>query len=507
MSRVEQFAQMRRDARTEGLSIRQLAHRHGVHRRTVRQALAAAVPPPRKTPERVAPLLGPWKALITSWLQADQHAPRKQRHTARRIWHRLCDEEGATVAEPTVRAFVGKVRAELRDQIAEVVVPQQHLPGAEAECDFGECFVDLAGVRTKLYLFILRLSASGRAFHRAYATQAQEAFLDGHVAALAHFGGVPHRIRYDNLGPAVVRVLRGRTRDEHERFVALRSHYGFDPFFCIPGPAGAHEKGGVEGEVGRFRRTHLVPVPQVRQLSDFNDQLARMDDADDRRRITGKAQTVGEDFAVEAGQLQPLPAEPFDAARLLSAKVDRKSRVCVRQSYYSVPARLVGRRVTVRLSAHQVVAVEGGREVAAHARALHRGTEVLVLDHYLEVLARKPGALPGAKALAQARAAGTFTATHDAFWAEARRQLGDGDGTKALIDVLLAHRYLDGSALVAGMVHALRVGAVDAAVVIIEARRVARGEGASIIPIGSLARYDRPLPTVTHYDELLAVAR
>jgi transposase len=506
MLRVELFEQIRRDARRDGLSVRALAHRYRVHRRTVRQALAAAMPPPRKAPPRAAPVLGPWKALIIDWLRADLQAPRKQRHTARRIWQRLCDEYGATVAEPTVRAFVGKVRAELRAAVTEVVVPQFHPPGAEAECDFGECYVDLDGVRTKLHLFVLRLSASGRAFHRAYPTQAQEAFLEGHVAAFAHFGGVPQRIRYDNLKPAVSRVLRGRTREEHEQFVALRSHYGFDAFFCQPGAAGAHEKGGVEGEVGRFRRTHLVPVPQVASLAAFTAYLAAADAADEVRHIAGRRTTVGEDFAREAAALQPLPPEPFDPTRLLHARVDAKARVSVRQCFYSVPARLAGRRVAIRLGATEVAVLDGDRLVAAHERAFQRGAEVLILDHYLEVLLHKPGALPGAKALVQARAAGVFTATHDAFWAQARRQLGDGAGTRALIEVLLAHRTLEAGALRAGMEQALRVGCVDPAVVVIEARRAVRGSGV-IIPIGALTRYDRPLPTVAQYDELLAVAR
>jgi transposase len=112
-------------------------------------------------------------------------------------------------------------------------------------------------------MFVMRLSCSGRAFHSAFATQAQEAFLEGHVLAFEYFGAAPGRVRYDNLGPAVVRVLRGRDRAESERFIALRSHYGYDSFFCTPGRDGAHEKGGVEGEIGRFRRRHLVPVPAV----------------------------------------------------------------------------------------------------------------------------------------------------------------------------------------------------------------------------------------------------
>lgn len=507
MTRVELFEQIRRDARLEGLSVRALAERHRVHRRTVRQALAAALPPPRKTPTREAPVLGPWKAIIRGWLEADQSAPRKQRHTGRRIWQRLRAEYGASVAEPTVRAYVGRVRGELRSQVREVTIPQVHPPGAEAECDFGDCYVDVAGVRTRLYLFHPRLSASGRAFHRAYATQAQEAFFDGHVAALAHFGGVPARIRYDNLKPAVIRVLTGRTRHEHDRFVALRSHYGFDAFFCLPGPVGAHEKGGVEGDVGRFRRTHLVPVPQVASLTELNERLAAADRADDLRRIRGRSLTVGEAFAAEADHLQPLPREPFDAARLLSVRVDTKARVCVRQSWYSVPAHLTGRRLLVRLSASTVEVLDGAAVVARHERALHRGTEVLVLDHYLEVLSHKPGALPGARALAQARAHGTFTAEHEAFWTAARGRLGDRGGTTALIEVLLAQRMLPTAAVLAGIRVVLAAGLVDPALVIIEARRATVTRPTVVLPLATLTRYDRPLPAISHYDTLLAVGR
>ena len=84
-SRVELFEQIRRDHDREGFSIRELARRHGVHRRAVRQALGSAVPPARKRPEgRPAPAPGVYRELIDSWLEADRTAPRKQRHTARR---------------------------------------------------------------------------------------------------------------------------------------------------------------------------------------------------------------------------------------------------------------------------------------------------------------------------------------------------------------------------------------------------------------------------------------
>jgi hypothetical protein len=351
---------------------------------------------------------------------------------------------------------------------------------------------------------VLRLSYSGRAFHVAFATQAQEAFLEGHVLAFEHFGAAPARIRYDNLKPAVTRVLRGRDRAEAERFVALRSHYGFDSFFCIPGPDGAHEKGGVEGEIGRFRRRHLVPVPSVVSLAALNRLIAAADILDDGRVITGRPVTVAAAFAAEQPAMLPLPAEAFDPARLLTARVDSRARICVRQNYYSVPARYAGRRLAVRLSARTVEALDGPQVIAAHERSAGKYAETLVLDHYLDVLKYKPGALPGATALAQARAAGAFTPSHQRYRDAARRTMGDALGTKALIEVLLGHRALPAAALLQAMDHAVSAGVLDPQAMLIDARRLAGRPIAAVIPIGALGRYDRPAPALAGYDQLLS---
>jgi transposase len=274
-SRVELFEQIRRDREREGLSLHALARRHGVHRRTVRLALESAVPPPRKRPEgRPAPKLGPFRALIDSWLEADREAPRKQRHTARRVWERLRDERGVEVSERQVRRYVRERRRALGDVVDEVFVPLCHEPGAEAEVDWGEATVVIGGVPTRVFLFLMRACFSGACFVQAHGRETQQAFLEGHVEAFEFFGGVFSLVRYDNLRSAVAKVLKGRRRVEADRFVALRSHYLYESSFTRPGKEGSHEKGGVEGEVGRFRRAHLVPVPEVSSLRELNEALA-----------------------------------------------------------------------------------------------------------------------------------------------------------------------------------------------------------------------------------------
>ena len=502
---MELYERIRRDNRDEGLGIRALAARHHVHRRNVREALASATPPGRKAPEREAPALGPWTMLIRAWLVADRDAPRKQRHTARRVHQRLVAEYGANLAESTVRAYVAQVNFELDNTLRVVTVPQTHGPGEEAEVDFGEFVAWIDGTLVKCWMFCMRLSHSGRGFHVAFSHQAQEAFFEGHVAAFAHFGAVPGRIRYDNLKAAVARVLFGRDRTENERFVALRSHYFFDSFYCLPGLAGAHEKGGVEGEVGRFRRRHLVPVPKVASLAELNELLAAGDVIDDDRHIAARPDPVGVAAAAEVACMADLPDEAFDVATILGAKVDTKGRVSVRQSFYSVPVGLARRPVTVRLGAQALEVIAEGKVVASHARSLHKGTEDLVLDHYLEILQRKPGAMPGSTALAQARASGSFSATHERFWTEARRKLGDGAGTRALIGVVLLQRRMAPDVVVAAMEAALAIGSVDPEVVAIEARRLGeRRPPAPVVPIGTGSRDTRPPPRLDHYDELLA---
>ncbi len=176
-------------------------------------------------------------------------------------------------------------------------------------------------------------------------------------------------------------------------------------------------------------------------------------------------------------------------------------------SYYSVPAHLAGRRVTVRLGADTVHVLADGRTVAAHVRSLHKGTEDLVLDHYLEVLARKPGALAGATALVAARTSGAFTQVHQRFWDAARHALGDGAGTRVLIGVLLLHRTLPAEAIGAGMAAALLAGRFDADLVAVEARRRADARPVTVLatPAG-VVNTARALPTLGGYDELLSGA-
>jgi transposase len=504
--KVELFEQIRRAADLEELSIHELARRFKVHRRTVRQAMASSVPPPHRYPERAAPVLDRWKPVIDSWLEEDRTAPKKQRHTARRIFQRLVDEHGACVSETTVRRYVAVAKGRRSIPLPEVMIPQDHPFGYEAEVDFGQISFYLGGELTEGWMFVMRLSASGKGFHRVYLNQAQEAFFDGHVRGLAWLGGVPVRVRYDNLKPAVARVLMGRNRVETGRFVALRSHYLFEAFYCRPGKEGAHEKGGVEGEVGRFRRRHLVPVPRVDSMEQLNTVVRQGDVLDDVRHIDTRTRSVGAHFALEAPHLRTLPVEPFDIGLYLRPRVDTKSRVAVRQCFYSVPVAYAGRRVDVRLSADRVEALEGTRVIASHERAVKKGTEVLDLDHYLEVLSIKPGGFSGSRALAQAKAQGRFTPSHQRFFDHARHQLAERDATKAMIGVLLAHRVVPFDAVVAGIDRALSVNSCDPDVVIVEARRAA-GRHTQPVTVEGMSRFDRPAPSLTAYDDLLEDAQ
>jgi transposase len=503
-SRVELFELIRRDREAEGLSIRALAERHGVHRRAVRQALASAVPPPRRQPEgRPAPALGPYHVLIEQWLEADRQAPRKQRHTARRIWQRLVDEHGAEVAETTVRDYV-RARRRTIGMPGEAYVPQVHHPGAEAEVDWGEATVIMRHVPIEIGLFYLRACHSGASYVGAFPRMTQQAFLEGHAEAFDHFGGVFSLIRYDNLTSAVKLVLRGRRRVESDRFVAMRSHYGFASTFTLVGLQGAHEKGGVEGEVGRYRRRHLVPVPEVGSWAELRALIGAGVRHDLRRRIAGRHETVGQAMAAERALLRPLPAGAHQVAEISGPRVDAKALVSVRASRYSVPVGLVGLRVEARIGARELVVSHRGAEVARHERSYERLSVVASLDHYLDLLRDKPGALAGSLALAQERERGAWPAILDELWGKIAERYGDSEAARHMVEVLLLAREVGPERMAGAVAGALAAGAHDGRAVALLARRAARAPAPDLTDLPArLALTARPTPTLGDYDQLL----
>jgi transposase len=231
-------------------------------------------------------------ALVDAILESDRKAPRKQRHTARRIYDRIRAEvPGCTPAERTVRQYVERRKQALGLAEHEVFVPQSY-DWASRRRSIGTKRMPIwDGERIKLQVFEMRSMASGAAFHRAYPCATQQAFLEAHELAFEYFEGVFRRLRYDNLSSAVKKILRGQQRELTARFIAFRSHWHYQAEFCTPGEG--HEKGGVEGEVGYFRRNHWVPVPVAADLQALNRKLLEDCRADEGRVMSGHSECVG----------------------------------------------------------------------------------------------------------------------------------------------------------------------------------------------------------------------
>lgn len=503
IAKVELFEQLRREHEFGVGTVAGVAAKFGVHRRMVRQAIASAVPAAHRYPQRARPKLVAVTAFIDGILEKDRGAPRKQRHTARRIHRRIAREmPEAAVAESTVREYVRERRRQMGLLVQETFVPQSYDWGHEAQVDWYEAWVDLAGERTRVQVFAIRSMASGAAFHRAYLHATQQAFLDAHEAAFAYFGGVFRLLRYDNLKSAVSRILRGHRREETARFVAFRSHWRFAAEFCTPGEG--HEKGGVEGEVGCFRRNHLVPVPDVADLDAVNAILLAGCREDEARVLDGRSVSVGTAMTTERDHLLPCAVEGFDLADLAFPIVDKQGCVVVRTNHYSVPVR-AGSRIEARIYPTHVELWHGGRRLARHERCYGRRQHVLDLDHYLDVLGHKPGAFAGSKPLDQWRQAGRWPASFDSLWDRLRDRHGRQNGTRAMVAVVQLGREFGHDRLREAVAGAVALGACDVAAV--RYLLTATGFNKELpepVDVGLLAAYDRPMPSVADYDVLLS---
>ena len=392
---MEFWKEVRQQVLTKKLSRRAACKQYRLGWHTLKKILTYAEPPGyRQQQPRRKRKLESLLPVIHQILEADRQAPRKQRHTAKRIFQRLRDEHGyqggMTVVKDAVRAW--------KNTHQEVFLPLSHPPG-EAQVDFGEATVRFRGAETKVALFFMTLPYSGAIFLQAFPRECTETFLEGHRRAFEFFGGVPRRISYDNSAIAVIEVLRGRERKLTREFLRLQSHYLFQEHFCLV--RRANEKGHVERLLGFARRNFLVPVPEVESLATLNEQLRQRCLADLTERTRGKPLPKSELLGEDRGAFLPLPRQAFEARRVTDRTADSQSLVRFDDNDYSVPVRYAHRKLLVVATVEEVRVVYEDRLVARHVRCWERERTFFEPIHYLALLERKPGGIDYARPLEQ----------------------------------------------------------------------------------------------------------
>ena len=490
MIQVDEKETIRRFYFIQRHSIREIAKELHHSRRTVKKAITdASVPEYHLTVPRTSPVMDPFKAIIERWLEEDKSQPKKQRHTAHRIYTRLVGEHNFSGGERTVRQYVSR----LKPNFQEMFIPLEFDPGTDAQCDWGEAFVYMGDKLVPVQVLCMKLSYSGKPFVMAFPTQRQEAFFEGQHQAFNWYQGIPARVGYDNLTLAVQKVLRGRNREEQQAFIAFRSHYLFESHFAMP--RHPQEQGRVESLVGYMRRNYFVPVPRVKSFEELNWMLLERLREDDRRPVPGKEISIGEAWEQEKGKLLPLPRISYRCCISRPLKANHLSLVNFDSNRYSIPVEYGIAKLTLQAYVWRVEIACGDRVIATHERCYEKGQDILNIDHYLPLLIQRPGAFPYAKPVRQWKMPEVYRE-----FLEALTKRVNGSGVREFLHVLALGRTYGKENLEQAMKQSLSENRADAERV----RQMVNREdcASSISTAPDMYQVRVILPDLSRFDEL-----
>lgn len=434
MKQVDDYEQIRKAYHIEGLSIREISRRYHHSRRVIRKALEHPIPEKYHLGQpKKASVLGSYRQRILDLLAESEQLPRKQRYTAHKVYE-IVSAEGYAGCEGNIHNFISRTKKRMTAACA--YLPLEFDAGKDAQVDWGEARVILAGAEVTVQFFVIRLNYSRVRFVKAYPFQKQEAFWDGHESGFRFFGGVPQRITYDNLKTAVFRLLEGHNRQEQVAFQAFRSYYLFDSHYCTP--AQGHEKGGVESDVGYAHRNFFSPLPRVDSYEELNQLLLTRCQQDVERHIRGQEAPVSELWQAEKTKLLALPPQDYPACQTRPVKANPYSQVVFETNRYSVPGTYAGKQLVLRAFPFKIEVLSLEQVIATHPRCFGREKDIFDPLHYLALLEQRPGAFEHALPLRQWRK--QWPESYERLLRGMQQNQPDGQGVREFIAMLKLHQ-------------------------------------------------------------------
>lgn len=434
MKKVEDYERIRKAYHNEGLSIREISRQYGHGRKLIRKALVHAVPDAYQINEpRNASILGEYRERIQELLKESENQPRKQRYTGHKVYEILA-KEGYIGSEGYIHNTICQTKKKLK--AGKAYLPLEFDAGQDAQVDWGEAVVVLAGAQIKVQFFVMRLNYSRMRFVKAYPFQKQEAFLEAHEAGFHFFGGIPRRITYDNLKTAVFKILEGHNRQEQETFKAFRSYYLFDSRYCTP--AQGHEKGGVENDVGYVQRNFFSPFLRINSFEELNQILLECCQNDLNRHVRGQVAPVSELAELDKVHLLPLPNQDYPACVTRPVKANPYSQVVYDTNRYSVPNKYAGKQLVLRAYPFKIEVLSLEAVIASHGRSFGREEDIFDPMHYISLLEQRPGAFEHAQPVRHWRK--KWPASYEQLLRSLQENKPEGPGIREFISILKLHQ-------------------------------------------------------------------